>query len=384
MSHKKPRLEESMETEAFMDVPPPSLITSLMQQTKNSFESELVDLETKDLIALEDKVHQLGLWIKERKLQLQREARLRYKEEQEQRLQAIYDQDEPQSCTSNQPLFTTESATVLLDSGFLSFKEIGKLCLLTGKFLLGHLELDYNFVWKKIFEAKFDPKAEQGLSSLCHSHKFNQILDKKAGSGHSVISLQGTHTIAAGGRRTKVETRSSPSRGEYHAEILDNEVDIGELMTGNDKENNYLKTISGNKTAKQIQQMLHHPPGEGCARVSTLALRMDTWECTTIHERNILEEDEEVGQFFMRTYVCPNPAGQELLQNVLSDKGKPDVGDPYLQVQICVYYGSGGGDDDGESNEEVPVLEVRFGADDEIDNVYGMNLYRCLDYGIEW
>mmetsp|Transcript_20683 Transcript_20683/g.47964 ORF Transcript_20683/g.47964 Transcript_20683/m.47964 type:complete len:100 (+) Transcript_20683:839-1138(+) len=75
---------------------------------------------------------------------------------------------------------------------------------------------------------------------------------------------------------------------------------------------------------------------------------------------------------------------EELLQNLLSDKGKPDGGDPYLQVQICLYYGSGGGDDDGESNEEVPVLEVRFGADDEIDNVYGMNLYRCLDYGIEW
>jgi len=372
MSHKKPRVEGSVETEAFMAELSAPLIASILQQQKDPFVSALMDLKAKDLNELEDKVHKMSSWIMDCKLQLKREAGACRKEEQQQQLQSIYQQPIEQQCNNLPVVFTTASALILLDSGFLGSEEIGKLFLLTGKRFLGHLhhlQLKQDFVWKKMFEAKFSPKEGHGLSSLYKSQKFNQILE------HNGWEWAFRHFFGgSSNRQNRTEIDELPIRciqepfpdsmlnrhniffivlirihEEYHAEVVDNEDKIEEFMAG--EENRCCIT--------------EQPLDVDWSEFSILSIRMDTYECTMFCEST---SELEAG-------VPLNSEGEELMNSFLGVRGRADL-TALLEFQ-----------DFGINNKVTISLGFRLLPDPYIGTDYysfGMNMYRCLDYGIDW
>jgi len=405
MSHKKQRREEEEEVvsgkkKRTTENAAPSLATSILQQTKDTFVSGLENVEPKDFCELVGKLHLLTSWVVEREIQLKRQARVQRKEEQEQRLQAIYHTvEEPQQslCRHDSgPLFTAETATALLDSGFLSSVEIGKLCLLTGKFFLGHLQLDSNCVWKKIFEVKFDPKGEHGLSCLCQSQKFNQFLDRKGWEGafrlffcssdlnegrfqigNEELPIQKPHPASTLNCHNIFFIVLIQCHGEYHAEVLDNPSNIEELMLI--EFYRYKVAISCKKKRERIKHLLDR--WERGSQLSILSIRMDTFECARLTV--ITELKHSHGNLnALNGYIPISDAGNELLKEFLSD-----TGEGYPRLESSVSFGNAV---TPVSSAEEFWLELTFAIHEENEvteeeEVFlGIDMYRCLDYGIDW
>eukprot|EP00523_Entomoneis_sp_CCMP467_P014840 CAMPEP_0168776978 /NCGR_PEP_ID=MMETSP0725-20121227/6318_1 /TAXON_ID=265536 /ORGANISM="Amphiprora sp., Strain CCMP467" /LENGTH=386 /DNA_ID=CAMNT_0008826679 /DNA_START=202 /DNA_END=1360 /DNA_ORIENTATION=+ len=386
MSHKKQRREEEEEVvsgkkKRTTENAAPSLATSILQQTKDTFVSGLENVEPKDFCESVGKLHLLTSWVVEREIQLKRQARV----------QAIYHTvEEPQQslCRHDSgPLFTAATATALLDSGFLSSVEIGKLCLLTGKFFLGHLQLDSNCVWKKIFEVKFDPKENMDFHACARAKSSINSLTERGGRGHSAFfSVAAISTKDIGNEELPIQKPHPAStlnchniffivliqcHGEYHAEVLDNPSNIEELMLI--EFYRYKVAISCKKKRERIKHLLDR--WERGSQLSILSIRMDTFECARLkHSNGYLNA--------LNGYIPISDAGNELLKEFLSD-----TGEGYPRLESSVSFGNAV---TPVSSAEEFWLELTFPIheDNEVtedEEVFlGIDMYRCLDYGIDW